>query len=238
MHEYAPRLRQDDIRPGWPVPRLVERFAARRLTWWPEIGIGFYPVEAGIEPYDQEYFDRFGRDAQSFIGRALMAARVAFVAQHCSGPLVDIGIGAGAFIEARALTAPTYGYDVNPAGVGWLKDRGLWVDPYIADHHAISLWDVLEHIQDYPALLANVRQWLFVSLPIFRDVDHAMTSKHFRPTEHCWYFTKAGLLWAMRREGFELVEENTMETELGREDIGSFAFRRRRNEGPEISDGD
>ena len=26
-------------------------FSRRRLTWWPQIGIGWYPVEAGIEPF-------------------------------------------------------------------------------------------------------------------------------------------------------------------------------------------
>jgi hypothetical protein len=53
-----------------------------------------------------------------------------------------------------------------------------------------------------------------------------LRSKHFRPTEHCWYFTRPGLVFAMKLCGFVLVSESNIETELGREDIGTFAFRR------------
>lgn len=226
MHEYAPSVRQGDRRSAWPVPRLVEQFQARRLTWWPQLGIGYYPVEAGIEPYDQDYFDNFARNADSFIGRALMAARVDFVAHHYQGPLIDIGIGSGAFVEQRAGTHRTFGYDVNPAGIGWLRDRRLFADPYDAPFDAATMWDVLEHLPEYPRLLAHVRQWLFLSLPIFRGPEHVLASKHFKPLEHCWYFTTTGLIFAMAQCGFALVSESAFETELGREDIGSFAFRR------------
>lgn len=225
MHEYAAPLRQDDIRSAWPVPPLVE-FARSRLTWWPEIGIGYYPVEVGIEPYDQQYFETFARNADSFIGQALMQARVEFVEQHYQGPLIDIGIGSGAFVEQRARSHRTYGYDVNHAGIGWLNDRNLFRDPYAVMFNAATMWDVLEHIPDYPKLLANVREWLFLSLPIFRDVGHVLASKHYKPEEHCWYFTPEGLVFAMKQCGFALVAESTIETDLGREDIGTFAFKR------------
>jgi hypothetical protein len=196
------------------------------LTWWPQSGVGYYPVTVGIEPYDQGYFDNFKRNAETFIGQALMQARVDFVEQHYQGPLIDVGIGSGAFVELRQRSHPTYGFDVNPAGVGWLKNRNLFRNPYRRSFEAMTLWDVLEHIPDYPRLLANVREWLFLSLPIFTGVEHILRSKHFKPKEHCWYFTRDGLVNAIDCCHFELVSENTIETELGREDIGSFAFRR------------
>jgi len=71
-----------------------------------------------------------------------------------------------------------------------------------------------------------VRKWLFVSLPIFRDAEHVLRSKHFRPQEHVWYFSRDGLIYAMKQCGFDLVSESNVETELGREDIGTFAFKR------------
>jgi methyltransferase family protein len=204
---------------------LVEQFATRRLTWWPQLGIGYYPVEAGLEPYDRDYFDAFARNADSFLGQALMQARVDFVARYYHGPLIDIGIGSGAFIEARKEL--TTGYDVNPCGIEWLQSRRLFADPYAGLFEAASMWDVLEHMPDYPRLLVNVREWLFLSLPIFRDADHVLRSKHFKPLEHCWYFTAQGLVIAMAQCGFALVAESDFETGLGREDIGSFVFRRR-----------
>jgi hypothetical protein len=210
-----------------PIYPLDALFSRRRLTWWPQIGIGWYPVEAGTEPYDQEYFDRFDRDAQTPLGRALMQGRLEFVEQHHQGALVDIGIGSGAFVELRQAHArPTWGHDVNPAGIDWLAARKLLVDPYRCPFDAMTLWDVLEHIPHYQPLLENVRKWLFVSTPIYRNAEHVLRSKHFRPREHVWYFTRDGLVFTMKLCGFELVLESTFETELGREDIGTFAFRR------------
>jgi hypothetical protein len=161
-----------------------------------------------------------------------MAARVDFVAQHYQGPLIDIGIGSGAFVEARRHARPmrpTFGYDVNPVGIAWLQQRRLFADPYAAPFEAATMWDVLEHMPDYLRLLANVREWLFLSLPIFNGSQHVLRSKHFKPNEHCWYFTPEGLVEAMRQCGFEPVTHSLMETELGREDIGTFAFKRARD---------
>jgi Methyltransferase domain len=156
-----------------------------------------------------------------------MQARLEFVEQHYDGTLIDVGIGSGAFIELRREHGrATYGYDVNPAGISWLEKRKLQFDPYRASVPAMTLWDVLEHISYYQPLLANVRKWLFLSLPIFNDVDHVLRSKHFRPNEHYWYFTRDGLIFAMKICGFVLVSESMIETELGREDIGTFAFKR------------
>jgi hypothetical protein len=161
-----------------------------------------------------------------------MQARVDFVAQHYQGSLIDVGIGSGAFVDLRRHSRPmrpTFGYDVNPAGIEWLQQRRLFADPYAAPFEAATMWDVLEHMPDYPRLLANVREWLFLSLPIFRDARHVLGSKHFKPAEHCWYFTRDGLVFAMQQCGFALLSESTIETELGREDIGSFAFKRARD---------
>jgi hypothetical protein len=206
---------------------LAGQFTSRCLTWWPELGIGYYAVDANLAPYDQDYFDRFDRDARTELGKALMRARFNFVERHYRGPLVDVGIGSGAFVELRCQRGrTTYGYDVNPAGIEWLKQRNLLVDPYQVIFDAITLWDVLEHMSDFQLLLANVRDWVFLSLPIFYSAEHALSSKHFRPAEHYWYFTRDGLIYAMRICGFDLVSESNVETELGREDIGTFAFRR------------
>ena len=228
MHEYVAHLRQEDRGPARTVLPLVGQFSRRCLTWWLQHGIGYYPVEAGHAPYDQDYFDSFDRNAQTELGRALMQARVNFVERHYRGTLIDVGIGSGAFVELRNQRGrSTYGYDVNPAGLAWLEQRMLLVDPHLVSFDAVTLWDVLEHIPDFQSLLANVREWVFLSLPIFRDAEHALRSKHFKPEEHYWFFSRDGLVFAMDLCGFALVSENTMETDLGREDIGTFAFRRK-----------
>jgi hypothetical protein len=206
---------------------LHEHIVAGRLQWFPEIGVGYFPVTES--PYDQAYFDRFAAQADSPIGRTLMAGRIHFVDQYYRGWLVDVGIGSGAFIERRNAIAPTFGFDINPAGVAWLKQCDLWCDPYVDAVPAISMWDVLEHMHDFRPLLDNVKQWLFLVMPIFRDAEHVLRSKHYRREEHCWYFTRHGLVSMLCESGFELIADSNMEIDAGREDIGAFAFRRKEN---------
>lgn len=207
--------------------RPLASVAADQLIWLPGRHLGFYPVKAGVEPYDEAYFTRFQEAADTFVGRQLMHCRVDFVKRHFEGMLVDVGIGSGAFIAARrARGMETFGYDVNPAAKKWLGARGLALDPNRVDVPAISLWDVFEHIPDYGPLLKHVDEWVFMSLPIFTGPDHVYSSKHFRRDEHYWYFTEVGLVAEMARHGFALAESNRDECLLGREDIGSFAFQR------------
>src|SRR5215467_14106475 len=103
MLERTTRLQQGYPGPSGAVGEILRScpsYQVADLTWW-SIGIGYYPVMAGIAPYDRAYFDRFARQADTPIGRALMDARVAFVARHYQDNLCDVGIGSGAFIERR-----------------------------------------------------------------------------------------------------------------------------------------
>jgi len=187
----------------------------------PELGIGFYPVTA--QPYDARYWKNYCKLDATPIGALLTEMRCDWVEQQYAGDLVDIGIGGGRFVSSRPQT---FGYDVNPCAVKWLKEQQRWRDPYQSSVAAISCWDSLEHIHDPGPLLDNVRQWVFVSLPIFRDVAHVIRSKHFKRDEHCWYMTREGVIRFMAWFGFQIVARGTMEQQAGREDIESFAFRR------------
>jgi hypothetical protein len=211
------------------MAQLLRKGRRRRsgLTWF-DVDVGWYDVTTGIAPYDRAYFEKYRGYGRTEMGVKLNAARVDFVARHFpQGLLCDVGIGSGSFIEARPQV--TFGFDVNPVAIEWLKGRRLFTDPYrLIKFPALTLWDVLEHIDDFSPLLARCKEWLFLSLPIFRDCAHAETSKHFKTDEHRWYFTPNGLTFVLDRLGFDLVAQNDMEVQLGREDIGTFAFRRRR----------
>lgn len=201
---------------------LIASLEGERLRWFPEVGVGYYPVEAA--PYDAGYWERYRRMDRTPAGDALTAARLQLVAGYYNGrSLVDVGIGGGRFVEE----ANGWGYDVNPHAVEWLKGAGRWADPYQREVDAACFWDSLEHIPDPRPLLRNVRYYAFISCPIFDGPGHVLRSKHYRRDEHCWYFTAAGLEWFMREQGFTMMEWNGMEADCGREDIGTFVFARR-----------
>jgi hypothetical protein len=192
------------------------------LVWLPELGMGRFPVPKN-RPYDESYFSHYRKLADTQLGRDLTAARIRLISRHYQGAVLDVGIGAGQFVEARPNTK---GYDVNPVGVDWLMQRGQFVDLYADCYPALSFWDSLEHIDRPDVAVAKAEKWVFVSVPIFDNGDHVVRSKHYRKAEHIWYWTHEGLINWFSSQGFALVEHNTLESELGREGIGSYAFIR------------
>lgn len=174
--------------------------------------------------YDREYFDKYVGYAQTEMGRRILARRLDLVSQFVPPSIVvDVGIGSGAFVEA----AECWGYDVGAPMIEWLKKRGSWRNVFADPVLHVTCWDSLEHIANPLQLVKNVGYYLFVSLPIFSGREHALRSKHFRPDEHYWYFTDAGIRLFFRRAGFRCVEVNRMEEDCGREDIGTYVFKRK-----------
>jgi hypothetical protein len=172
--------------------------------------------------YTTSYWEEFRQRDASSMGEMLTEARVAMVRRHYAGQVVDIGIGGGRFVEYAAAQ----GYDVNTEANEWLRQREAFCDPYCRPVDAITCWDSLEHIPDPAALLAQVREWAFISIPIFEEGDGVPGSRHFKPGEHIWYFSHRGLIDWMLTKGFACMEHNDAETELGREGIRSYAFMR------------
>jgi hypothetical protein len=193
------------------------------LVWLPELGMGRFPVPKN-RPYDESYFSHYRELADTQLGRDLTTARIQLIARHYQGAVLDVGIGAGQFVGARPNTK---GYDVNPVGIDWLMQRGQFADLYVDSYHALSFWDSLEHIDRPDVAVAKAEKWVFVSVPIFDNGDHVVRSKHFRKAEHIWYWTHEGLVNWFDEQGFDLIEHNTLESDLGREGIGSYAFYRK-----------
>ncbi len=200
---------------------LAEELTKNALTWWPELGMGWYPVTES--PYDTAYFAKYREMDNSECGRLLTDARIDLVRRHYCYAVCDIGVGGGRFVHESG----SVGFDVNPEAVRWLITRGIFADPYVEEIDALTFWDSLEHIPDIKAILARAGKFVFVSIPIFKGPDHILRSKHFRTDEHCWYFTRKGFVEFMDREGFDVLDISIMEQQLGREDIESFAFARR-----------
>lgn len=227
-----PAIARPDVVELDPRDAVFERWAEGRaerdgFLWLSEHGMGRLRVTD--PPYDSDYFANYQRLAATPMGEALTAARVTLVNRYTDRHVVDIGIGCGAFIAARM--GWTWGYDVNPAGIAWLKGNtpgfGRFRDPYVELPESISLWDVLEHIPDPGALLRRVSEYVFASLPIVPgDGPPTPVWKHYKPREHCWYWTEPGIIRWMAEHGFALRERSRIETNLGRQDIGTYVFQR------------
>ena len=188
------------------------------LLWSEENGMGWHPRPP--MSYEGPYFEHYRELDATDRGADLTQARVEMVRRHYSGrQVVDVGIGGGRFVTE----CDCFGFDVNPEAVAWLKSVGRYHDPVAP---ALTFWDALEHIPSPERAVGDAGEWVFVSMPIYRDATDVVASKHYKPGEHLWYWTKDGLIRWFHRQGFFCVEVNHMESELGREGIMSFAFKR------------
>lgn len=175
--------------------------------------------------YDNHYFEHYIRLENTDIAKKLNKGRTTLTQKYCNS-LLDVGIGSGEFIKESGIAV--YGYDINPVAIRWLRQSGIYRDPYadMPKVDGISLWDVLEHIPNPNNLLSKVRQgmFVFVSIPIISDLINVKRSKHYKPNEHYYYFTSSGLMKYMDDSGFMIVEMSDQETRSGREDIFTFVF--------------
>lgn len=224
---------------------LVGAIAAHRLQWLEPIGLGFYDVDALLaseglttaDVYSDDYFAKYEAMADAPIGIELNEFRKSLVARHAptssdAGPptLLDVGIGDGAFLRAVETLSwlRPYGCDINPAGIAYLIERGQLANfDAPASFDVVTFWDSLEHIRDPRPALAAAAHVAIVSIPIFTDAADAVTSKHFRPDEHFWYFTRHAFSVFADQEGFDVVDILATETAIGREGIETFVLKRR-----------
>lgn len=188
-------------------------------------GMAYQKEQNNLVSYDEDYWNKCASYEGQEICEKINAGRIALVDRHYGpGPVIDVGVGSGEFIRRRRFT---YGVDVNPKAQKWLFDNGLWAYDF-NQVKAFTFWDVIEHVPDITEYFSRIKDgsYLFTSVPIFEDLKRIRESKHYRPSEHLYYWTQVGFVAWMRLYRFELLETTDFEIKAGRENILSFAFRR------------
>jgi len=210
------------------MEEIIKELMDKDFMWFPKYQIGYSPM-TNCRMYDDDYFNIYVERESTELGKKLNTFRINLVNEYIKGKVLDIGIGSGFFVRARGNCL---GYDVCPKAIDQLKSNGLWYDPYKVkqiDHNieGITFFDSLEHISKPGLLLSRMNnQHVFISMPIFENLDHILKSRHFKPKEHCYYFTMQSLLNYMKMYSYKAIRIQDDETRLGRENIMSFVFRR------------
>jgi hypothetical protein len=211
------------------MDEAIRELMKKTLVWLPTLEIGYFPVTKNV--YDDKYFDKYVGYEDTEIGKCLNEFRISLVNRYTRGRVLDIGVGCGTFIKDRGAER-TFGYDINPKAVNLLKDMKIFYNPYEEDFErdrleGITFFDSLEHIKYPGRILRKInKQFVFVSIPIFRDLEHLLNSKHLRDDEHFYYFTRGSFIKYMGIFGFKSLETSYTEIKCGREDIGTFVFRK------------
>ncbi len=190
-------------------------------------GVAYQADMTNLVAYDAPYYAKCLSYEDQEIARKINEGRIALVAKHFgAGQVCDVGIGSGEFIKKRPNT---FGFDVNPVAIEWLKRNDLWAHR-LDEFGAYTFWDVLEHVPEPERYLKRIalHAFVFTSLPIFYALGGIRASKHYRPGEHLYYWTEQGFVDWMEMHGFRLIEQQDFEMQAGRESIYSFAFKRYR----------
>lgn len=197
-----------------------------KLTWNKELGIGHIPsLKSDDEVYSQEYWDYYRTLIDTDIGKNLTQARIDIANKFNVKPrdLLDIGIGNGQFVD----TFGCYGTDTNKIAIEYLKKGMKYINLGSENYKWkwFSFWDVIEHIEDITPILAKVDN-IMLSTPIYKNMEDCLASKHLKINEHIYYFSVSGMITYMNHFGFDCKYYSTIESKLGRQDIGSFVFMR------------
>jgi hypothetical protein len=192
-----------------------------------DFGVAYQIDQSNLCAYDDAYYNKCASYEGQEIANKINAGRIALVNKYVgTARVVDVGIGSGEFIKSRPNT---WGHDVNPAGIEWLRRNDLWAKSLLPFAGA-TFWDVLEHVPTPEEYLKQIQlhSFLFCSIPLFYALGAIRASKHYRPNEHLYYFTEQGFVDWMERHGFLLLGMQDFEIQAGRESIYSFAFKRNR----------
>lgn len=164
-------------------------------------------VSADTSLYGSENAAIGKRKQLSPIGIALDYIRHDFVKRHVkSGRLLDYGCNYGHFTTLFGNNGiKAEGYDINPLNGFVDVPRGTYT--------AISMWDVLEHIDGDPLAPVNKHlakdSWLFLSVPCVDGMPTDISkSHHWKPGEHVHFFTAQGLCAYLEKSGFAVKELN------------------------------
>lgn len=202
------------------------------------VNFGYGECAASCQPdrtktveYDLEYYQNYVGYENNDKSDAINSSRIALVKRHVDNKILDIGVGSGLFV--RTFPGHCLGFDVNQVAVKILKNQGKFynLDKYglpEGKFQGITLWDVFEHFAEPGDFLKSFpnNTYLFMSIPIFNELDKVKQSKHYKPNEHYFYFTKLGLKKYLNHYGFRCIEYNNCETAICREGIGCFAFKK------------
>ena len=140
------------------------------------------------------------------------------------GKLLDVGCAHGFFLSAaRERGWEVYGVEISKLASDYAREKyGLNViNKSLEDTHfpnkffdVVTMWDVLEHLGDPPAVMVEVKRilrkdgFVFLQVPNFSGFQSRLMRgrwKDIKPPYHLWYFTPKTLSQLVNSKGFSIV---------------------------------
>lgn len=169
-----------------------------------------------------DYFDAEHRVARNKAEHRI--ARMREAGLPAGGKVLDVGCADGTFVNhALSQGFDAYGVEVSDEARRHTPDAlrarivaSLGAAAAYAPFHAITFWDVLEHLPDPLATLREAKALLAPSgllgavVPVIDNVNARVlprTWDQYKPPEHLWFFSRRSLRSLLGREVGELALE-------------------------------
>lgn len=182
--------------------------------------------------YGPSYAHNYLHYAASNVNTPLNLFRVGLVSRWLKegGRILDVGCCNGEFIRFAEHWYECYGYEPNKTAATLARKR---VNSRIVTDlngsfplvQAITLFDVLEHMEDPRQFLMRCRDLLdpkgivavttpnVDAVPQWSD-ERLVSWKHYKPKEHLFLFSESGLDRLMQQAGYEAIHWGTEESDI------------------------
>lgn len=185
--------------------------------------------------YEQQYYDAGGGSTrigyEDYLAKAPLrmrsfAKRLRELEQHTAdrGRLLDFGCAVGLFVKVavdagwdaigyeRSAWAAEYGR--QHFGITIESGRDGQCPTYARSFDMVTMWDVLEHLEDPRGVLRSVAGWMKPGgVLALNTIDSASLGarlagehwRHISPPHHLQYFTRGSLTRLLRDCGFQVI---------------------------------
>lgn len=225
---------------------LVIAFGEWRVLRCPKCDLGRLDPKPDMasQQYGEEYFAEHrimtaGTDDELARKIAGQRSRVNFIKRYKpSGQLLDIGCASGYFLaRAREEGYGVHGIEVSEWAVQEGRSRlGLEIDKGNTDDvdfpdgsfDIITMWHVIEHVEQPIEALSEVRRWLkqdgllVIECPNMDSFDARRCGKDWRGWSipyHLWHYTPASLAMMLQRSGYEVLHTEKLRSQWIRDTL-------------------
>lgn len=182
--------------------------------------------------YDKEYAELSLQYSLTSVNLPLMLNRLALVSRLTKelGTVLDIGCGVGEFLRFAERYYTCYG--VEPNSHAQMSENARCnskvypvLNGTIPPVNTVTLFDVLEHIEDPREMLKTIHERYLLShghlVVIMPCIDGGFVTspeiekwKHYKIREHLFLFSKLGLAKLLAQAGFKVVAVEYIESEI------------------------
>lgn len=170
-------------------------------------------------PYSEEYNFKYNKLGE--IGTRMSYLRLGFLigcVDLTPRSILDIGIGNGSFIKlASTIIEDCYINDITKIDISEAK----WTDNLNINVDVITMFDVLEHIDDITIIKDFKCKHLILSVPNceYGDDDIWFSHwKHRKPNEHLHHFNESSLLEFVEAMGYHCINISYIEDIIRKDD--------------------